>query len=81
MNKNNRTDAEEAAANKAGGTLNQIAGRIKETIGDVVGDRSLKSEGRHDKLQGRLQEDYGDLKEREAEIEEQLDDISGRGRV
>lgn len=73
MNKNNRTDSEEAVANKTGGVVNQVKGHVKEAIGDLAGDSSFKREGRHDRLKGRLQEDYGDLKEREAEIEKDLD--------
>lgn len=81
MNKNNRTDAEEAVANKTGGVANQVKGHVKEAIGDLTGDSSFKREGRHDRLKGRLQEDYGDLKEREEEIEKNLEDVSSRGRV
>ena len=81
MNKNNRTDAEEAAANKTGGFVNQVKGHVKEAIGDLTGDSSFKSEGRHDRVKGRLQEEYGDIKEREAEIEKELNDVSSRGRV
>lgn len=34
MNKNNRTDAEEAAINQTGGIVNQVKGRVKEAVGD-----------------------------------------------
>jgi uncharacterized protein YjbJ (UPF0337 family) len=81
MNKNNRTDSEESVANKTGGVVNQIKGNIKEGIGDLVNDPSLKREGMQDRAKGRLQEDYGDLKKKEAEIERDLDDASSRGRV
>ncbi len=81
MNKNNRTDAEEAAMNQGGGILNQVKGHIKQAVGDVIGSSELKREGRHDRVKGNLQEAYGKVKEQEAELERDLNDISSRGRV
>lgn len=84
MNRKNRTDEEEAAANQAGGVVNQVKGNVKEAIGTVLGDEKTKREGTHDRLKGRLQEEYGDVKERESEIERDLEDVSGdpnRGRA
>ena len=81
MNKNNRTDSEESVANRIGGTINQIKGNVKEVIGDVIGDGSLKREGQHDRIKGRLQDEYGDLKEKEAELERDLDNMSSHGRA
>ena len=74
-NKNNRTDAEEAAANQAGGTLNQIKGRVKQAVGDLSGDRSMHASGTKDKIKGKLQEAYGETKEREARLERDLNDV------
>jgi uncharacterized protein YjbJ (UPF0337 family) len=79
-NKNNRTDAEEAAANQAGGVLNQIKGRVKQAVGDLTGDHSMHASGTKDKLKGKLQETYGDVKEKEAQLERDLRDIDD-GRV
>ena len=79
-NKNNRTDAEEAAANQAGGILNQLKGRVKQAVGDLVGDRSMHASGTKDRVKGNLQETYGDLKEKETRIERDLNDIDD-GRV
>lgn len=80
MNKDNRTDAEEAAANVTKGIGNQVKGRVKETIGDLTGDSSTKWEGKRDRVKGRLQEEYGEIKEKESELERDLDDID-RNRV
>ena len=80
FNKNNRTDAEEAVANQAGGTVNQIKGRVKQAVGDLTGDRSMHVSGTKDKLKGKLQEAYGDVKEKEANLERDLKDIDD-GRV
>jgi uncharacterized protein YjbJ (UPF0337 family) len=78
FNKNGRTDAEEAVANQTGGVLNQIKGRVKHAIGDVVGDASLRRSGTKDKVKGHLQEQYGNIKEKEARIEEDLRDLDPR---
>lgn len=79
-NKNNRTDAEEAAANQAGGTLNQIKGRVKQAVGDLTGDHSMHASGTKDRIKGNLQETYGKVKEKEAELESNLRDVDD-GRV
>lgn len=79
-NKNNRTDAEEAAANQAGGVVNQIKGRVKQAVGDLTGDRSMHASGTKDKLKGHLQEAYGEVKEKEARLEDDLKNIDD-GRV
>lgn len=80
FNKNNRTDAEEAVANQAGGTLNQIKGRVKQAVGDLTGDHSMHASGTKDKIKGKLQETYGDIKEKEAQLERDLKDVDD-GRV
>jgi uncharacterized protein YjbJ (UPF0337 family) len=78
-NKNNRTDREEAAANKAGGMLNQVKGNVKEAWGDLTDNPVTEREGARDRVKGRIQEEYGDLKKKESEIERDLSDIeSGR---
>ena len=79
-NKNNRTDAEEAAANQAGGVLNQVKGRVKQAVGDLTGDHSMHASGTKDRIKGNLQETYGKVKEKEAELERDLSDIDD-GRV
>lgn len=79
-NKNDRTDAEEAAANQAGGLVNQVKGRVKQAVGDLTGDHSMHASGTKDKVKGQLQETYGDVKEKEARLERDLEDIDD-GRV
>ncbi len=74
-NKNNRTDAEEAAANKTGGMFNQVKGRMKQAVGDLTGDRSMHASGTKDKLKGKVQETYGDVKEKEARLKRDLNDL------
>jgi uncharacterized protein YjbJ (UPF0337 family) len=79
-NKNDRTDSEEAAANQAGGVVNQIKGNVKEAWGDLTNDPSTKREGARDRIKGHVQEEYGKVKEKESRLERDLDDI-GSGRV
>lgn len=74
-NKNDRTDAEEAVANQAGGKLNQIKGKVKRAVGDLTDNGSLYASGAKDTVKGHLQESYGKLKEKEAEVEGNLRDV------
>jgi uncharacterized protein YjbJ (UPF0337 family) len=79
-NKNNRTDEEEALANQAGGALNQLKGRVKQAVGDLTDNGSLQASGIKDRVKGNLQEKYGEVKEKEAELERNLRDVDD-GRV
>lgn len=45
------------------GRLEQAKGHIKEAAGKVTGNESLKQEGRVDQASGKVQANYGDLKE------------------
>lgn len=80
-NKNNRTDAEEAAANQGGGMFNQAKGKVKEKVGDLTDNRSLQASGVKDQIKGNLQEGYGKLKEREARLEKDLKNVDEDNRV
>jgi uncharacterized protein YjbJ (UPF0337 family) len=80
FNKNGRTDEEEAIANQAGGAINQIKGRVKQAVGDLVDDRSMQADGTKDRVKGKLQEAYGDVKEKEADLKANLRNIDD-GRV
>ena len=79
-NKDNRTDAEEAVANQAGGKLNQLKGRVKQAVGDLTGDHSMHLSGTKDRVKGNLQEAYGNLKEKEEKLERDIKDVDD-GRV
>ncbi|HET7710324.1 MAG TPA: CsbD family protein [Thermoanaerobaculia bacterium] len=78
MNKNNRTDAEEAASNKLGGKLNQVKGNLKEAWGDLTDNPSKEAEGKLDRVKGNLQEQYGEVKEKESRLERDLEDLGGK---
>ena len=49
-------------------------------MGDLAGDHSMHASGTKDKLKGKLQETYGEVKEKEAELEDKLRDVDD-GRV
>ena len=75
QNKNNRTDAEEAAANQTGGLINQVKGDLKQMAGDILGSSTLKQSGAKDRLKGKLQEEYGEVKEKETRLENELKNL------
>lgn len=43
--------------------LGQISGKVKETIGEVSGDKSLETEGKVEKSSGKLEEFAADAKD------------------
>jgi uncharacterized protein YjbJ (UPF0337 family) len=45
------------------GAAKQIKGSVKETIGKAVGDTKLQSEGKADKVEGKVQNAIGGLKD------------------
>ena len=45
------------------GTVKQIKGRVKEEVGHKTGNDSLVGEGVIDRVKGKLQKGYGDLKD------------------
>ena len=45
------------------GAAKEIAGSVKETIGKAVGDAKLQSDGKADKVEGKVQNAIGGLKD------------------
>jgi uncharacterized protein YjbJ (UPF0337 family) len=45
------------------GTAHQAKGAVKETVGKVTGDAKLKSEGKSEKVAGKVQNALGGLKD------------------
>ena len=45
------------------GSAKQIKGAAKETVGKVIGDAKLQSEGKADKIEGKIQNAVGSLKD------------------
>jgi uncharacterized protein YjbJ (UPF0337 family) len=45
------------------GAAKQAKGSVKETVGKAVGDSKLESEGKADKVEGKIQNAIGGLKD------------------
>jgi uncharacterized protein YjbJ (UPF0337 family) len=45
------------------GAAKEIEGSVKETIGKAVGDAKLQSDGKADKVEGKVQNAVGGLKD------------------
>jgi len=45
------------------GSAKQIKGAAKEVVGKVIGDSKLQSEGKADKIEGKIQNAVGGLKD------------------
>lgn len=45
------------------GAAKHMGGSIKEAVGKVTGDEKLKAEGRADKLEGKVQNTVGGIKD------------------
>ncbi|MFA5905151.1 MAG: CsbD family protein [Desulfobacula sp.] len=46
----------------AEGNLHKVKGKVKETVGKIVGNRDLEAEGKIEKIQGKVQEKRGQIK-------------------
>jgi uncharacterized protein YjbJ (UPF0337 family) len=49
--------------NRIVGSAKQIKGTVKEVVGKAVGDAKLESEGKADKVEGKVQNAIGGLKD------------------
>jgi uncharacterized protein YjbJ (UPF0337 family) len=47
--------------NRIAGAAKQIKGSVKEAVGKAVGDAKLQSDGKADKLEGKVQNAIGGL--------------------
>ena len=45
------------------GSAKQVKGAVKEAVGKAVGDTKLESEGKADKIEGKVQNAVGGLKD------------------
>lgn len=54
------------------GELDNLKGRVKETVGVATGDRELEGEGKLDQLKGKVKEVAGNIREG---IKEKLDKL------
>ena len=56
---------------RVAGAAKQAKGNLKEAAGKVTGDEKLKAEGKADKVEGKVQNAFGGLKDKAREA---LDD-------
>jgi uncharacterized protein YjbJ (UPF0337 family) len=56
------------------GKFDQVKGSVKETVGQVSGDKDLEAEGSADKLKGDVQEGWGGTKRKVGDIMEDVGD-------
>jgi uncharacterized protein YjbJ (UPF0337 family) len=54
------------------GGLDNIKGRVKETVGVATGDRELEGEGKVDQVKGKIKDVAGNIRDG---IKEKLDDL------
>lgn len=54
------------------GGLDNLKGRVKETVGVATGDRKLEGEGKIDELKGKIKDVAGNIREG---IKDKLDDL------
>jgi uncharacterized protein YjbJ (UPF0337 family) len=48
---------------RVAGSAKQVKGKIKQAVGKALGDAKLESEGRGDKLEGKVQNAIGSIKD------------------
>jgi uncharacterized protein YjbJ (UPF0337 family) len=48
---------------RVAGAVKEIKGSVKETIGKATGDAKLQSDGKADKIEGKVQNAIGGLKD------------------
>ncbi len=51
-----------STTDKIKGTANQVAGKIKQGVGEATNDHSLKGEGKLQEAKGKVQNAVGDAK-------------------
>jgi len=56
---------------RVAGAAKQAKGRLKDAAGKITGDEKLKAEGKADKVEGKVQNAFGGLKDKAREA---LDD-------
>ena len=54
------------------GNLEQARGKVKDSVGDAIGDERMEREGEWDQVKGNVREGVGDLREG---IEDATDDL------
>jgi uncharacterized protein YjbJ (UPF0337 family) len=58
---------------KIKGTMEEMKGEGKQTLGDITGDDSMKAEGMMDELKGKAERAMGDLKDKAEDVKRDID--------
>jgi uncharacterized protein YjbJ (UPF0337 family) len=56
------------------GSIKQGTGKVKETVGEALGDEKLKGEGKVDQVKGKVQNTVGGVKDKLRENRAERDD-------
>ena len=56
------------------GKTDQMKGKAKEAVGDLTGNKDLKSEGKADRQAGEVKENVGKVEEK---VDEAIDKVKG----
>ena len=51
-----------STTDKISGVANQAAGKVKESVGKMVGDNQMQAEGKVQDIKGKAQQTAGDVK-------------------
>jgi len=57
------------------GKTDQVKGKAKEAVGDLTGDKDLKSEGKADRQAGEVKEKVGKVEEKVDEAIDKVKDV------
>lgn len=60
------------ASKKVEGTVEEIGGKIKQTVGEVLGNEKMEAEGRMKKVAGHAKHEAAETAER---VKEKVDDL------
>jgi uncharacterized protein YjbJ (UPF0337 family) len=60
------------------GKADQVAGMVKEGVGNLTGDTRTKAEGQNQQAEGQIRQGGGDLKDKAQGIADCLSDAKGR---
>jgi uncharacterized protein YjbJ (UPF0337 family) len=57
-------DAHMVNKDQVGGVAKQAKGAVKDAAGKAIGNQQMQAEGKADKVAGKVQKSYGDMKEK-----------------
>ncbi len=67
-----------SATDQAKGLANQAGGKIKETVGKVIGNEQMQAEGMGQQVKGKVQQKVGEAKEAVKDMADKVADEAHR---